>query len=144
MMSTETTYYPTNNAGYPNWPQRHNNMHDKGPNDSRVVWTFFFFFLSYGHHPIAPTAGGIRHICISTLFLFLFFTLLTTIYMYRLNPANCEHTVTLKKRPKQWYAYCCLGHRFFSFLFLLFLLFVNYLTCFFIRFGVFLQKTMNV
>ena len=33
----------------------HNNMHEKCPNESRVIWTFFFFFLSYGHHPIAPT-----------------------------------------------------------------------------------------
>ena len=55
MMSTETTYYPTNDASYPNWPQTHNNMHEKCPNESRVIWTFFFFFLSYGHHPIAPT-----------------------------------------------------------------------------------------
>ena len=42
IMSTETTYYPTNNAGYPNWPRTRDNMHEKGPNDSRVIWTFFF------------------------------------------------------------------------------------------------------
>ena len=44
MMSTETTYYPTNNTGYPNWPQTHDNMHEKGPNDSRATWTFFSSF----------------------------------------------------------------------------------------------------
>ena len=44
MISTETTYYPTNDAGYPNWPRTRDNMHEKGPNDSRVFGPFFSSF----------------------------------------------------------------------------------------------------
>ena len=45
-MSTETTYYPTNDASYPNWPQMHDNMHEKV---QMIVESFGPFFSSFFH-----------------------------------------------------------------------------------------------